>query len=71
MFSQCGFLLAADVEEANGLLIAMTFKDVLRGEGDEDALQYTHLEIHPSLAFGVLTSTIPASDHNQGECVRS
>lgn len=50
------------ISQVNGVMIAMTFKDLHK----PGASQYTHLEIHPSLAFGVLTSTIPAADHNQG-----
>lgn len=50
-----------DVEETNAALIAMTPKDL---ERDADK-RYTHLEIHPSLIFGVMASLIPFSDNNQ------
>lgn len=55
-----------DVEETNHAMIAMKFKDLLKGtRGNTLATKYTHLEIHPSLMFGILASNIPFPDHNQ------
>jgi DNA-directed RNA polymerase II subunit RPB2 len=50
-----------DVEETNASLIAMTPNDLQK----ENAPKYTHMELHPSLIFGVMASLIPFSDHNQ------
>lgn len=55
-----------DVEEANSLVIAMTYKDLFKGtKGSSIGIKYTHLEIHPSLILGAIASCIPFSDHNQ------
>jgi DNA-directed RNA polymerase II subunit RPB2 len=55
-----------DVEEVNHAMIAMKFKDITRGsKGSSLPVKYTHLEIHPSLVFGVLANNIPFPDHNQ------
>jgi DNA-directed RNA polymerase II subunit RPB2 len=55
-----------DVEETNHAMIAMKFKDLLKGQrGNTLATSYTNLEIHPSLMFGILASNIPFPDHNQ------
>lgn len=48
-----------DVEESNSRLIATSVDDLKKD------VQYTHMEIHPSLILGVLASNIPFSDHNQ------
>lgn len=48
-----------DVEECNSRLIATSVEDLKKD------VQYTHMEIHPSLILGVLASNIPFSDHNQ------
>ena len=48
-----------DVEECNSRLIATCVDDLKKD------VQYTHMEIHPSLILGVLASNIPFSDHNQ------
>ncbi len=50
-----------DVEESAHRLLAMRYADLRK----EPALSYTHMELHPSLMLGLLTSAIPASDHNQ------
>jgi len=55
-----------DVEEHNTSMIAMTLKDLHKGaKGEQLQINYTHLEIHPSLILGVLASNIPFPDHNQ------
>ena len=55
-----------DVEEANSLVLAMNFKDLLKGpKGHSLPIKFTHLEIHPSLILGAIASCIPFSDHNQ------
>ena len=48
-----------DVEEANSRLIATCVDDLKKN------VEYTHMEIHPSLILGVMASNIPFSDHNQ------
>jgi DNA-directed RNA polymerase II subunit RPB2 len=55
-----------DVEESEYAMIAMRHQDIGATE-DPNTLppRHTHLEIHPSLIFGVLTSAIPFSEHNQ------
>jgi DNA-directed RNA polymerase II subunit RPB2 len=55
-----------DVDEVNNSMIAMRFQD-LGAEPAPNMLakRHTHLEIHPSLMFGVLTSSIPFAQHNQ------
>ena len=58
-----------DVEESNSAMIAMRESD-LRGTSmsvSASAIpsQYTHMELHASLMFGVLAGSIPFSDHNQ------
>jgi hypothetical protein len=55
-----------DVEELNAAMIAMKYKELGKGRvGTSLPTQYTHLEIHPSLMFGILASNIPFPDHNQ------
>jgi DNA-directed RNA polymerase II subunit RPB2 len=56
-----------DVEEVNGAMLAMKFGDLVTPPmANIVPVRHTHLEIHPSLMFGVLASSIPFSDHNQG-----
>lgn len=52
-----------DVEEANAAMIAMTYDDLQAGPRKN--IEYTHMEMHPSLILGVLAGSIPFSDHNQ------
>jgi DNA-directed RNA polymerase II subunit RPB2 len=55
-----------DVEEHNSLMIASVYTDLFKGRrGERLPLNYTHMEIHPSLILGVLASNIPFSNHNQ------
>jgi DNA-directed RNA polymerase II subunit RPB2 len=55
-----------DVEEQNSCMIAMGIKELYKGKkGESLPVQYTHMEIHPSLILGVLASNIPFPDHNQ------
>ncbi len=55
-----------DTEETNTLLLAMKLKDLHKGiKANHLPRQYTHLEMHPALALGVLASNIPFPDHNQ------
>jgi hypothetical protein len=55
-----------DVDETNNSMIAIKYPELFKGnKGSLNAIQYTHLEIHPSLMLGVLASLIPFSDHNQ------
>lgn len=55
-----------DVEEQNSSMIAMNLKDLKKGaKGERLPINYTHMEIHPSLILGVLASNIPFPDHNQ------
>jgi DNA-directed RNA polymerase II subunit RPB2 len=55
-----------DVEESAHIMIAMKYKDLLKGQkGNLLPVRYTHLEVHPSLFFGVLAANIPFPDHNQ------
>ena len=55
-----------DVEEMNASMIAMRYKDLGKTcVGNTLPPRYTHLEIHPSLMFGILASNIPFPDHNQ------
>jgi DNA-directed RNA polymerase II subunit RPB2 len=48
-----------DVEESNSTLIAMSYKDL------KTSNPYTHIEIHPSLMFGVMAANVPFANHNQ------
>lgn len=54
------FIEFLDALESSYSMIAMT-PDGLRS----DARKYTHLEMDPSAALGVLAGSIPFSDHNQ------
>lgn len=49
-----------DVEETNGLLIAVDFDEVARG-----SKKYTHCEIHASSMLSAVAVNTPFSDHNQ------
>lgn len=49
-----------DVEESNTCMIAMDPKML-----ENKLVKYTHMEIHPSTIFAVLTTNIPFSNHNQ------
>lgn len=53
-----GIVEYIDTLETENCLIAMSIDDL----PNED---YTHCEIHPSLMFGICTSLIPFSNHNQ------
>lgn len=50
-----------DVEEVDASLVAMCPADLLGPLGP----RYTHLELSPTSAFGVVASTIPFAHHNQ------
>lgn len=55
-----------DVEETNLAMIAMRYQDLFRGKrGSSHAIDYTHLELDPSLMLGILAGSIPFSNHNQ------
>lgn len=55
-----------DTEESNFVMVAMKYPDLTKVmNGDRYATRYTHLEMDPSLALGVLAGSIPFSDHNQ------
>ena len=55
-----------DVEENNTTLIAINFKDILKGfKGNTYPKKYKYLELHPSLILGLCASNIPFPDHNQ------
>lgn len=49
-----------DVEESENCLIAMTFESL-----KDSSKKFTHVEIHPSTIFAVLTANIPFANHNQ------
>ena len=53
-----------DVEESGAAMIAMTH-DELADQEAPNAGRWTHVELHASLALGVLASLIPFPDHNQ------
>lgn len=55
-----GIIEYIDSEETNNSLIAMN-RDYLESKNQK----YTHMEIHPSLIFGVLASNIPFLNSNQ------
>ena len=60
------FIEYIDVDESNTSMIAMTEDNIKKNSKENDAFyKYTHCEIHPSLIYGVVLSTIPFSDHNQ------
>mgnify|MGYP006098046799 CR=1 FL=1 len=55
-----------DVEENNTSLVAINFKDLLKGFKDNMyPKRYNYLELHPSLILGLCASNIPFPDHNQ------
>jgi len=57
-----GIIEYLDVYEQSEMLIAMSLSDVYNNMFKMD---YTHLEIHPSLMFSICTSIIPFSNCNQ------
>lgn len=55
-----------DVEECNHAMIAMRITDIgTKMTSSGTPIQYTHLEMDPSLILGVLAGSIPFSNHNQ------
>lgn len=55
-----------DVEEANNAMIAMKYEDLSKKDhGVQCPINYTHMEIDPSLMMGVMAGAIPFSNHNQ------
>lgn len=58
-----------DVEETNFAVIAMNQSDIDKqmsmSLGHTYPVNYTHMELDPSLMLGVLAGSIPFSDHNQ------
>ena len=55
-----------DVEEVNTSMIAMKFNDLVKGMQRSSYVQrYSHLELDPSLMFGVMAASIPFANHNQ------
>ena len=66
LISEKGCIDYVDPEESDGLLIAMTYNDLVKNTEREDFyLTYTHCELHPAMMFGVLVSNIPYANHNQ------
>ena len=57
-----GIIEYLDVYEQSEMLIAMNLEDVYN---NPFKMEYTHLEIHPSLMFSICTSIIPFSNCNQ------
>lgn len=57
-----GLVEYLDVNEEETVMIAMD-QEHLATSGDHAT--YTHMEIHPSMIFGVCASIIPFPDHNQ------
>lgn len=58
-----GIVEYIDVEESNVSMIAMNHTYL--SDPDKMNINYTHLELHPSLILGALAGSIPFSDHNQ------
>ena len=55
-----------DVEENNTSMVAINFKDLLKGfRGNTYPSKFNYLELHPSLILGLCASNIPFPDHNQ------
>jgi len=55
-----------DVEEANTAMIAMGIENLMKSSKQSlHPIQYSHLEIDPSLMMGVMAGSIPFSNHNQ------
>lgn len=55
-----------DTEEENTMMVAMTENNLKLNNKDNNTFcNYTHCEIHPSMIFGILSSSIPFADHNQ------
>jgi len=53
-----------DACETEGLMICSSVSELHDMRRDE-ALKFTHCEIHPILIFGAIAATIPFSNHNQ------
>lgn len=61
-----GVIEFLDVEECNNAMIAMKPEDLQKGaKGAQNVIEYTHLEMDPSLLMGVMAGSIPFSNHNQ------
>jgi len=61
-----GYVEYIDPEECENCMIAMTSTDLSNNsEQKPEFYSYTHLELHPSMALGVVSQMIPFSDHNQ------
>jgi len=61
-----GFIEILDVDEVDRSMVAMSQKDLVRGQrGTSVQPAYTHCEIHPSMMLGVLGVNIPFANHNQ------
>lgn len=56
-----------DVEESNMAMVAMNLTDLNKKSSSSHIypIQYTHMELEPSLMLGVLAGSIPFSNHNQ------
>jgi DNA-directed RNA polymerase II subunit RPB2 len=55
--TQC-FIEYLDIEEENTMYVAMTKDDITPF--------HTHVEIHPSTVFSIVTQIVPFANHNQG-----
>ena len=61
-----GYVEYVDPEECENSMIAMTSTQLSdNSEEKPEYYTYTHLELHPSMALGVVSQMIPFSDHNQ------
>jgi DNA-directed RNA polymerase II subunit RPB2 len=60
-----GVLEFIDTKEEDMCLIKIDGCKDESNEFKENELNYTHIELHPSLILGVCASSIPFSDHNQ------
>lgn len=61
-----GYVEYVDPEECENSMIAMTSTQLTdNSEEKPEYYTYTHLELHPSMALGVVSQMIPFSDHNQ------
>lgn len=59
-----GLVELIDKAEEEGLRVAKYVREL--GDREEmEAEPYTHLELHPSMMFGVIAALIPFPDHNQ------
>ena len=60
-----GMIEYLDVEEEETAMICMNIRDLKREKNEDDnIINYTHCEIHPSLMLGICASIIPFPDHN-------